>query len=215
MGHGSRAPRTRRQTFTTALHAVKTCLAAAPYAGVHVETRHCIVRRRSGSRAAGRHARRRRDPHASSNGDRDFEKAGGNKADANHPVEKWVRTLGRSTEESPRTPAGDQAAVQAVHLWSTPTGFRKHTNARIAYPRTIRMGGHAGILVEAGALQNDFTYFFRKLTGLLTTSTKPAIRAAIEWNLGRVWEGQKQEEKAIAAYRAAMESAPDRRPEGR
>jgi len=141
---------------------------------------------------------------------RDFEKAGGKKADANHPVEKWVRTLWAVYEESPRTPEGNKAAVQAVHLLVHADRFPE------AYERADRVPADdpawedmPEILVEGGSLQKDFTYFFRKLTAVLTTSTEPAVRAAIQWNLGRVWQGQKQEDKAKAAYQAAIELAPD------
>jgi len=141
---------------------------------------------------------------------RDYEKAGGKKADANHPVEKWVRTLWAVYEESPRTPQAGKAAAEAVHLLIHADRFQE------AYDRADRIPPDdpaweraSEILVEAGSLQNDFTFFFRKLTAILSSSTNPTIRAAIQWNLGRVWQGQKQEEKAKAAFQAAVESAPD------
>src|ERR1039458_5801077 len=89
-------------------------------------------------------------------GTRDFEKTGGKKGDANHPVEKWVRTLWAVYEESPRTPEGDKAAVQAVHLLIHADRFPE------AYERADRVPADdpawedmPEILVEAGSLQND------------------------------------------------------------
>lgn len=141
---------------------------------------------------------------------RDFEKAGGKKGDVNHPVEKWVRTLWAVYEESPRTPEANKAAAQAVHLLIHADRFQE------AYDRTDRVPADdpaweqiPEILVEAGSMQNDFTYFFRKLPAILSSSTNSLVRASIEWNLGRVWQVQKQEEKAKAAYQAAVELAPD------
>jgi hypothetical protein len=69
--------------------------------------------------------------------------------------------------------------------------------------------GISGILVEASSLQHDSTYLFRKLPAVLSESTSPTIRAAIQWNLGREWLSQKDEEKAKAAFQAAVESATD------
>src|SRR5260370_35170530 len=66
----------------------------------------------------------------------------------------------------------------------------------------------SGILVEAASRQKDSTYFFQKLPSVLSRSANPTVRAAIQWNLGRVWLVQKQEEKAKAAFEAAVASAP-------
>ncbi len=141
---------------------------------------------------------------------RDFEKAGGKRADSNHPVEKWVQTLWAVYQDSPGTPEANKAAAQALHLLIHADRFQE------AYDRAERVPANDSaweqipeILVEASSMQNDFTYFFRKLPAILSSSTNPLIRAAIEWNLGRVWQGQKQEEKAKAAYQAAVELAPD------
>ena len=144
---------------------------------------------------------------------RDFEKAGGKRADSNHPVEKWVQTLWAVYQDSPGTPEGGKAAAQAVHLLIHADRFQE------AYDRADRVPVDdpaweqiPEILVEAGSLQNDFTYFFRKLPTILSISASSVVRASIEWNLGRVWQGQKQEEKAKAAYQAAVELAPDSAP---
>ena len=141
---------------------------------------------------------------------RDFEKAGGKRADSNHPVEKWVWTLWAVYEEWPGTPEANKAAAQAVHLLIHADRFREAYERADSVPADDPAWEQIPeILVEAGSLQNDFTYSLRKLTAVLTTSTKPAIRAAIQWNLGRVWQGQKEEEKAKAAYQAAVELAPE------
>ena len=141
---------------------------------------------------------------------RSFEKAGGKKDDPNHPVGKWVQALWKTYEESPRTPAAARAATESVHLLIHADRFRE------AYERADRVSpddpaweGISEILVEAAALQHDSTYFFRKLPAVLSNSTNPTIRAAIQWNLGREWLSQKQEEKAKAEFQAAVETAPD------
>ena len=141
---------------------------------------------------------------------RSFEKAGGKKDDPNHPVGKWVQALWKVYEQSPRTPAAAKAATESVHLLIHADRFRE------AYERADRVPaddpvweGISEILIEAAALQHDSTYFFRKLRAVLSSSTNPAIRAAIQWNLGREWLAQKQEEKAKAEFQAAIEAAPD------
>jgi hypothetical protein len=70
----------------------------------------------------------------------------------------------------------------------------------------------SGILVEAASLQKDSTYFFQKLSAVLPSSANATVRAAIQWNLGRVWLAQKQEEKAKAAFHASVDSATDSAP---
>ena len=139
----------------------------------------------------------------------DFEKAGGKRTDPNHPVEKWVHSLWTVYEQSPGTPEGNKAAAQAVHLLIHADRFQE------AYERADRVpvGDRAWeqipeILAEAGSIQHDYTYFFQKLDAVLSTSPKPMVRAEIEWNLGRVWQGQKQDEKAKAAFQAAINLAP-------
>ena len=144
---------------------------------------------------------------------RDFEKGGGKKDDPNHPVGKWVLTLWALYEQSPRTPEAAKAASEAVHLLIHADRFQE------AYQRADRVApddpaweGMSGILVEAASLQKDSTYFFQKLPSVLSRSANPTVRAAIQWNLGRVWLVQKQEEKAKAAFEAAVESAPGSAP---
>jgi len=141
---------------------------------------------------------------------RNFEKAGGKRGDPSHPVEKWVRTLWTLYEESPRTAEAGKAASEAVHLLIHADRFQE------AYERADRVPtddpaweGMSEVLLEAGSLQKDFTYFFRKLPAVLSSSTNPTVRAAIQWNLGRAWLGQKRDETAKAAFQAAVESAPD------
>jgi tetratricopeptide (TPR) repeat protein len=67
----------------------------------------------------------------------------------------------------------------------------------------------AGVLLEAASLQKNFTHFFEKLQSVLSSAPDAAVRAAIQLNLGRGWLAQKDEEKAKAAFQAAIKSAGD------
>lgn len=140
---------------------------------------------------------------------RSFEKAGGRKNAPDHPVEKWVQALWKLHQDSPGTPGAAKAATEAVHLLIHADRFQE------AYERADRVPPDdpawqtiPEILIEAASLQHDSTYFFRKLPAVLSNSTSPTIRAAIQWNLGRMWLSEKQDEKAKAAFETAIESAP-------
>jgi hypothetical protein len=141
---------------------------------------------------------------------RSFEKAGGKKSDPNHPVEKWVQALWKLHEDSPGTPGAAKAAIEAVHLLIHADRFQDaYERADSIPPDDPAWEGVPEILVEGAALQHDSTYFFRKLPAVLSRTTSPSIRAAVQWGLGRVWLSEKQEEKAKAAFEAAVEFAPD------
>jgi len=139
---------------------------------------------------------------------RDFEKGGGRKDDPNHPVGKWVLTLWALYEQSPRTPEAAKAASEAVHLLIHADRFQEaYQRADRVPPDDPAWEAMSGILVEAASLQKDSTYFFQKLSAVLPSSANATVRAAIQWNLGRVWLAQKQEEKAKAAFETSVESA--------
>jgi hypothetical protein len=141
---------------------------------------------------------------------RSFEKAGGKKSDPNHPVEKWVQALWKLHEDSARTPGAAKAASEAVHLLIHADRFQEaYERADSVPPDDLAWEGLPEVLVEGASLQKDSSYLFRKLPAVLSNATNPTIRAAIQWNLGRGWLGQDQEEKAKAAFQAAVESAPD------
>jgi hypothetical protein len=141
---------------------------------------------------------------------RSFEKAGGKKSDPNHPVEKWVRALWKLHEDSPGTPGAAKAATEAVHLFIHADRFQEaYERADSVPPDDPAWEGIPEILVEGAALQHDSTYFLRKIPAVLSRTTSPSIRAAVQWNLGRVWLSEQQEEKAKAAFQSAVESAPD------
>ena len=144
---------------------------------------------------------------------RGFEKAGGRKDAPDHPVGKWVQTLWALYDQSPRSPGAAKAASEAVHLLIHADRFQE------AYQRADRVPFDdpawerlSEILMEAASLQKDSTYFFHKLPSVLSSSTDATIRAAIHWNLGRVWLSQHEEQKAKAAFEAAIESAADSAP---
>jgi len=141
---------------------------------------------------------------------RNFEKAGGRKDDPNHPVEKWVRALWAFHEESPRTPESAKAASEAVHLLIHADHFQEaYERADRVPPDDAAWQSLAGVLLEAASLQKNFSHFFEKLQSVLSSAPDAAVRAAIQLNLGRGWLAQKDEEKAKAAFQAAIKSAGD------
>ncbi len=139
-----------------------------------------------------------------------FEKAGGKKDDPNHPVEKWVQALWALREKSPRPPETAKATSEAVHLLIHADRFQE------AYRRVDQLAPDdpawdslAQFLFEAASLQKDFKYLFQKLDSVLAKAPDGKVRAAMQLSLGRGWRAQKNDEKAKAAFEAAIESARD------
>jgi hypothetical protein len=67
----------------------------------------------------------------------------------------------------------------------------------------------ARVLLDAASRQKNYTYFFAKLQSVLSEATDATTRAAVQVSLGRAWRQQRDEKKAEAAFRAAMDVAPD------
>jgi len=144
---------------------------------------------------------------------RNFEQAGGKKEDPNHPIAKWVKALWALREKSPRTGETAKATSEAVHLLIHADRFQE------AQARTDQLAPDdpaweslPQVLFEAASLQKDFTYFFQKLQSVLPNAPDHKVQAAIQLGLGRGWRAQKDEEKAKAAFHAAIDMARDSAP---
>jgi tetratricopeptide (TPR) repeat protein len=139
-----------------------------------------------------------------------FEKAGGKPGDPKHPVEKWAQALWAFHDKSPRGPESAKAASEAVHLLIHANRFQEaHARAEQLAPDDPGWEGLARVLFEAASLQKNFTYFFEKLPVVLAGAPDPKVKAAIQLSLGRGWRAQKDDEKAKAAFLAAIESSRD------
>ena len=144
-----------------------------------------------------------------------FEKAGGKKDDPNHPVEKWAAILWSIRAKTPRSPETDKATAEAVHLLIHAARFREAQAWADHVPlNDSAWRGLAQVLFEAASLQKDFTYFFQKLQAVLPKAVDGKTRAALELSLGRGWRAQKDDQKAKAAFEAAMDADRDS-PSGR
>ena len=142
-----------------------------------------------------------------------FEKAGGKKNDPNHPVEKWVASLWAVREKSPGTPDAMKATSGAVALLINAGRFQE-VQARVDRIASSDPAwrGLAGILFQAASIQKNFTYFFQKLQSVLPNVPDAATRAAIQLNLGRGWRAQNDDQKAQAAFEAAISAQRDSAP---
>src|SRR3974390_2407849 len=141
---------------------------------------------------------------------RDFEKAGGSKADPKHPVEKWAQILWALHEESPGSAQGAKAASEAVHLLVHAGRFDEvYTRADRIPPDDPAWQGLPAVLLEGASLQNDYRHCFEKLKFVASSAPDATVRAAAQLNLGRAWLAQHAEGKAKAEFEAAVQSAPD------
>ena len=129
-----------------------------------------------------------------------FEKAGGKKDDPNHPVEKWVPALWALRVS--------KATSEAVHLLIHADRFRDaQARADQLAPDDPAWEGLAQVLFEAASLQKDFTYLLAKVPAVLSKAPDGKVRAALQLSLGRGWRAQKDDQKAKAAFEAAIEAA--------
>ena len=136
-----------------------------------------------------------------------FETAGGKKDDPNHPVEKWATTLWAIRDKSPRTPGRDKATAEAVHLLIHAGRFQEaQARADQTPPNDPAWQSLAQVLFEAASLQKNFTYFFQKLQSVLPKAADDKTRAALQLTLGRGWSAQKDDQKAKAAFEAAIDA---------
>jgi hypothetical protein len=139
-----------------------------------------------------------------------FEKAGGKKSDPQHPVGKWVQELWKRRETSPGSADTATATSEAVHLLVHADRFTEVRSRADRVPATdTAWRSLPQVLFEAASLEKNFTYFSAKLQSLLGDVKDKDTRAAIQLSLGRGWREQHDEDKAKAAFQAAMDAAPN------
>jgi hypothetical protein len=139
-----------------------------------------------------------------------FKKAGGKNNDPGHPAEKWAKELWKWRDTSPGTPDASKATVEAVRLLVYADRF-SDAQARVdGIPADdSAWQGLARVLLDSASLQKDYTYFFAKVESVLRAAADAKTRAAIQVSLGRAWRRQRDEGKAEAAFRSAMDLAGD------
>ncbi len=140
----------------------------------------------------------------------EFQKAGGKNSDPGHPAEKWARELWKWRETSPGTPDAARATTEAVRLLVYADRFSE-AQARVeGVPASdTAWQGLARVLLDSASRQKDYTYYFAKLQSVLREATDANTRAAVQLSLGRAWRQQREEARAEAAFRSAMEIASD------
>jgi tetratricopeptide (TPR) repeat protein len=141
-----------------------------------------------------------------------FQKAGGKNNDPGHPAEKWAHYLWKWRDTSLGTPDAARATTEAVRLLVYADRFTE-VQARVDLipPDDAAWQGLARVLLDSAARQKNYTYFFAKLRSVLSDATDANTRAAVQVSLGRAWRRQRDEKKAEAAFRSAIELAGDSR----
>ncbi len=137
-----------------------------------------------------------------------FEKAGGRKDDARHPVAAWVEKLLAFRAQHRDTRAAGKAVAEALHLLV-------HAD-RIPEMET-RAAGLAGgdpaweflpgYLAEAAAIKKDYRFLVEKLDGVLAQQRLPKVRAGLHYQLGRGQSKAGDVEAARKALLAAIQEA--------
>jgi tetratricopeptide (TPR) repeat protein len=139
-----------------------------------------------------------------------FQKAGGKNNDPGHPAEKWAQELWKWRDTSPGTPDAARATTEAVRLLVYADRFTEvQARADLIPPDDPAWQGLARVLLDSASLQKNYTYFFAKLQSVLSDATDANTRAAVQVSLGRAWRQQRDEKKAEAAFRSAMDLAGD------
>lgn len=139
-----------------------------------------------------------------------FQKSGGKNTDAGHPAEKWAQELWKRRDASPGTPDAARAAIEAVRFLVFADRFTEaQARADRLPPDDPAWEGLARLLLASASRQKDYTYYFAKLESVLTGARDAKTRAAVQVSLGRAWRRLRDEKKAEAAFRAAMDLAGD------
>jgi tetratricopeptide (TPR) repeat protein len=139
-----------------------------------------------------------------------FQKAGGQNSDPGHPAEKWAEVLWKWRDKSPGTLDADKATTEAVRLLVYADRFTQaQARADRIPPDDRALQRLARVLLDAASRQKNYTYFFAKLQSVLGDATDANTRAAVQVSLGRAWRQLRDEKKAEAAFRAAMDVSPD------
>jgi predicted methyltransferase/thiol-disulfide isomerase/thioredoxin len=139
-----------------------------------------------------------------------FLKAGGKNSDPGHPAEKWARELWKWRDASPGTPDAARATTEAVRLLVYADRFTEaQARADGIPPDDPAWQTLARVLLDSASRQKNHTYFFAKLQSVLSDATDANTRAAIHVSFGRAWRQRRDEKKAEAAFRSALELAGD------
>ena len=137
-----------------------------------------------------------------------FQKAGGQNVDPGHPAEKWVSELWRWRDRSQGTPDAARATTEAVRLLVYADRFTEvQARADRIPPGDPAWQGLARVLLDSASRQKNYTYFFARLQSVLSGATDANTRAAVQVSFGRAWRQQRDEKKAEAAFRSAMDLA--------
>ena len=140
----------------------------------------------------------------------EFKQAGGKNSDPGHPAQKWARELWKLRETSPGTQDAAKGTTGAVRMLVYADRFTEAQDlADRVPPDDPAWQGMARVLQDSASLQKDYTYFFAKLPSVLSAAPDAATRAAVQLSLGRAFRQQRDEKKAEAAFRAAIELAGD------
>jgi len=137
-----------------------------------------------------------------------FRKAGGKNNDPGHPAQRWAQELWKWRDKSPGSPDAAKATTEALRLLVYADRFTEvqALTDRIP-PDDPAWQGLARVLLDSASLQKNYAYFFAKLQSVLSAATDANTRAAVQVSLGRAWRQQRDEKKAEAAFRSAIELA--------
>jgi peroxiredoxin len=139
-----------------------------------------------------------------------FQKAGGQNSDPGHPAGKWARELWKRRDTSPDTPDAAKATTEAVRFLVYADRFSE-VQARVDRipPNDPAWQGLSRLLLDSASRQKNYTYYFAKLQTVLSDAADAKTRAAVQVSLGRAWRRQRDEKRAEAAFRSAMDLAAD------
>jgi hypothetical protein len=139
-----------------------------------------------------------------------FQRSGGKNNDPGHPAEKWAQELWNWRERSPGTPDAARATTEALRLLVYADRFSEvQARADRIPPSDPTWQSLARVLLDSASRQKNYTYFFAKLQSVLSDATDANTRAAVQVSLGRAWRRLREEKKAEAAFRSAMDLAGD------
>lgn len=142
----------------------------------------------------------------------EFQKASGKNSDPGHPAPKWAQELWNWRETSPGTPDAARATTEAVRLLVYADRFTEAQRwVDSVPPDDAAWQTLARVLLDSASRQKDYQYFFARLETVFSDATDANIRAAVQVSLGRAWRQQREEKKAEAAFRRAIDLASDSR----
>jgi len=137
-----------------------------------------------------------------------FEKAGGSKSDARHPVAGWVEKLSGYRERDPRSAAAAKASAEAIHLLVHAERFADvEVRAERLSADDAAWESLPTYLAEAAALRKDYSPLIRRLESVLAGQPAPKARARLYYQLGLARAKLGETEPARTALQRAREEA--------